>query len=149
MRLYAWPFSPSLKEIIQFWFTYILKQYPDIRYLFCGIHWDEQIEYFNDHFGCCFNIYSATLFVTEINSDLDIQQIQINNIVEEVDALDTQVMSLEENDFTQDVRLDIVEDDVDEWDDKITALEVANVDIQQRLKTVEEHLLGEIYLPEN
>ena len=48
----------------------------------------------------------------------------------------TQILSLEENDVTQDVRLDVVEDDVDEWDDKITALEVANVDITDRLSTV-------------
>ena len=37
-----------------------------------------------------------------------------------------------------------MEDDVDEWDDKITALEVANVDITDRLITVEEILLGKV-----
>ena len=44
----------------------------------------------------------------------------------------------------QDVRLDSVEDDMDEWDDKITALEVANIDITDRLITLEEILLGEV-----
>ena len=44
----------------------------------------------------------------------------------------------------QNVRLDILEDDVDEWDDKITALEVANIDITDRLITVEEIILGEV-----
>ena len=56
----------------------------------------------------------------------------------------TQILFLEENDIVQDVRLDSVEDDVDEWDDKITSLEVANIDITDRLITIEEILLGEI-----
>ena len=51
---------------------------------------------------------------------------------------------LEENDITQDARLGAVEDEVDEWDDKIIALEVANVDVTDRLITVEEILLGNI-----
>ena len=51
---------------------------------------------------------------------------------------------LEENDITQDARLDAVEDNVDEWDDKITALEVANMDITERLISVEEILLGRV-----
>ena len=63
------------------------------------------------------------------------QQVQINNIAEEVDFL-------EENDVIQDTILDAVEDDVDEWDDKITALEVANVDITDRLTTMEKIVLG-------
>ena len=74
-------------------------------------------------------------FVPDLADDLHAQQTQINNIAEEVDFL-------EENDITQDARLGTVEDDVDEWDDKITALEVANVDIIDRLITVEEILLG-------
>ena len=36
---------------------------------------------------------------------------------------------------------------MDEWDDKITALEVANVDITDRLITLEEILLGEVSSP--
>ena len=63
------------------------------------------------------------------------QQVQINNIAEEVDFL-------EENDVIQDTRLGSVEDDVDEWDDRITALEVANVDITDRLTTMEKIVLG-------
>ena len=51
---------------------------------------------------------------------------------------------LEENDITQDARLDALEDNVDEWDDKITALEVANIYIKDRLITVEEILLGRV-----
>ena len=43
---------------------------------------------------------------------------------------------------SQGSRLDVVEDDVDLWDDKITALEVANVDISNRLTTVEIIILG-------
>ena len=77
------------------------------------------------------------LFAPDITDDLDAQQTQINTIAEEVDFL-------EENDVTQDARLVAVEDDVDEWNDKIMALEVANVDITNRLITVEEILLGEI-----
>ena len=56
-------------------------------------------------------------------------KIQINNI--EVDV------------SLHDERLDSVDDNVDEWDDKIRLLEVANVDITDRLITVEEILLGE------
>ena len=69
-------------------------------------------------------------------------QIQINNISMEVELLDSQISILEENDVTQDVRLDSMEFDVDVWDNKITALEVVNVDVQDRLSTVEEILLG-------
>ena len=61
-----------------------------------------------------------------------------------MDFLDGQVLSLEENDVMQDERLNVVENDMDVWDDKITALEVANVDIQDRLVTVEETLLGRV-----
>ena len=79
-----------------------------------------------------------------VENNLDLQQTQINNITEEVEFHDSEITSLAENDITQNVRLDSVEDDVDEWDDKITALEVVNVDITDRLITVEEILLGEI-----
>ena len=72
------------------------------------------------------------------------QQTQIKNIAEEVEFHVSEITSLEENDITQDVRLAFVEDELDYWDDKITALEVANVDITDRLITVEEILLGEI-----
>ena len=44
----------------------------------------------------------------------------------------------------QSERINTVEDDVDEWDDKITALEVANVDIQARLMTIEETIIGAV-----
>ena len=80
----------------------------------------------------------------DVESDLDLQQTQINNIAEEVEFHVSEITSLEENDITQDVRLAFVEDDLDYWDDKITALEVANVDITDRLITVEEILLREI-----
>ena len=63
-----------------------------------------------------------------MNSDLDMQE--------------NQILSLEENVVAQDIRLGVVEDDVDEWDDKITVLEVANVDITDRLITLEEIFLG-------
>ena len=63
-----------------------------------------------------------------MNSDLDMQE--------------NQILSLEENVVAQDIRLGVVEDDVDEWGDKITVLEVANVDITDRLITLEEILLG-------
>ena len=43
-----------------------------------------------------------------------------------------------------DERLDSAEDGMDQIDDKITALEVANVDITDRLITVEEILLGKL-----
>ena len=65
-----------------------------------------------------------------VEGELETQQTEIKNIAEEVDFLDSDVTSLA--------------DDVDEWDDKITALEVANIDITDRLITVEEILLGEI-----
>ena len=80
-----------------------------------------------------------------------IQQTQINNIAVDVELLDSEVTSLNDdvtsiNDdiSSQGERLDAVEDDVDIWDDKITALEVANVDIQDRLLTVEETILGNV-----
>ena len=53
-----------------------------------------------------------------------------------------EIIYLNEDVSSQGERLDVVEDDVDEWDDKITALEVANVDITERIITVEEILLG-------
>ena len=71
---------------------------------------------------------SFSLFDTEMNSDLGMQQ--------------NHILSLEKNVVAQDIRLDVVEDDVDEWDDKITSLEVANVDITDRLITIEEIILG-------
>ena len=74
-------------------------------------------------------------FVPDLTDNLDAQQTQISNIAEEVNFL-------EENDVTQDARLGAVEDNVDEWDDKIKALEVANVDITDRLITIEEIILG-------
>ena len=70
------------------------------------------------------------------------QQTQINNISEDVEFLESEVISLNEDVFSQDVRLDTVEDYADELDDKITALEVSNVDITDRLATVETILLG-------
>ena len=69
-----------------------------------------------------------TILNADVEEDLETQQIQINNI--EVDV------------SLHDERLDSVEDDVDEWDDKIMSLEGANVDITERLITVEEILLG-------
>ena len=90
-----------------------------------------------------------TILNADVEEDLEMQRIQLNNITVEVDFLDSKITSLnaditslEENDVSQNERLGAVEDDVDEWDDKITALEVANVDITDRLITVEEILLG-------
>ena len=77
-----------------------------------------------------------------MENDLDLQQTQINNIAEEVEFHDSQITSLNDDVSSQDNRLDSVEDDVHEWDYKITALKVANVDITERLITVEEILLG-------
>ena len=79
-----------------------------------------------------------------VENDLDLQQTQINNIAEAVDLHDSEIIFLNEDISSQGERLDSVEDDVDEWDDKITALELANVDITDRLMTVEDILLGEI-----
>ena len=69
-----------------------------------------------------------TILNADVEEGLETQQIQINNI--EVDV------------SLHDERLDSVEDDVDKWDDKIMSLEVANVDITDRIITVEEILLG-------
>ena len=74
--------------------------------------------------------WNTFLFIKVVEDDLNVQQAQINNI--EVDV------------SLHDERLGVVEDDVDEWDDKITALEVANVDLTDRLITVEEILLGNV-----
>ena len=41
-----------------------------------------------------------------------------------------------------DDRLTVIESNVDLWDDRIMALEVANTDIQGRLTTVEDMILG-------
>ena len=65
-----------------------------------------------------------------VEDDLNAQQAQINNIEMDVSL--------------HDERLSVVEDDMDEWDDKITALEVANVDLTDRLITVDEILLGNV-----
>ena len=73
---------------------------------------------------------------------MDAQQTQINIIAEEVEFHDSQITSLNGHVSSQDNRLDSVEDDVHELDDKITALKLANVDITERLITVEEILLG-------
>ena len=75
---------------------------------------------------------------------METQQTQINNIAETVDSHDSEIIFLNEDVSSQGERLDIVEEDVDEWDDKITALEVANVDITDRLITVEDILLGKL-----
>ena len=48
----------------------------------------------------------------------------------------------EEDVAEQDDRLTTIESNVDLWDDRIIALEVANIDIQDRLTTVEETILG-------
>ena len=66
----------------------------------------------------------------------------IKVVEEELDAQQTQISNIEVDVSLHDERLDVMEDDVDVWDDKITALEVANVDITDRLTTVEELLLG-------
>ena len=42
----------------------------------------------------------------------------------------------------QDNRLTVIENNVDLWDDRIIALEVANIDIQERVTTVEETTLS-------
>ena len=42
----------------------------------------------------------------------------------------------------QDDRLTATENNVDLWDDRIITLEVANIDIQERLTTVEEIILS-------
>ena len=66
----------------------------------------------------------------DIETDLNSQQEQINNITEDVDFVETQGAS-------HNVRLDVVEADVDE-------LERANVDIIDRLTIMEEIVLGRI-----
>ena len=87
--------------------------------------------------------------VPDLTDDLETQQTQINNIAEAVDSHDSEIASLNddvisvnEDVSSQGERLDSVEDEVDQWDDKITALEVANVDIIDRLTTMEEIVLG-------
>ena len=42
----------------------------------------------------------------------------------------------------QDDRLTATENNVDLWDDRIIALEVANMDIQERLTSMEETILS-------
>ena len=42
----------------------------------------------------------------------------------------------------QDDRLTTIESNVDLWDDRIIALEVADIDITERLTTVEETILS-------
>ena len=63
--------------------------------------------------------------------------IQLDNVESDLDLQKVQIAS-------HDVRIDEVEDGLDELDDKITALEVANVDITDRMTTVEEILLGNV-----
>ena len=72
------------------------------------------------------------------------QQTQIDSIAETVDSYDTKIIFLNEDISSQGERLGVVENDVDEWDDKITALEVLNIDITERIITVEEILLGKV-----
>ena len=88
-------------------------------------------------------VTGISIQLTDVESGLDLQQRQINNITEEVNFLDAEVSSLGQNDVIQDDRLDSVEDNMKELDDKITALEVANIDITDRLIILEEIILGE------
>ena len=78
----------------------------------------------------------------DVEEDLETAQTQINNIAEAVDSHDSDIIFLNKDVSSQGERLDSVEDEVDEWDDKITALEVVNVDLTERLITMEEILLG-------
>ena len=75
--------------------------------------------------------------LTEVEDNFDAQQVQISNIAEDVDLVKTQVE-------LQGERLGIVEDDVDIWGHRITALEVSNVDVINRLTTVEDIILGKV-----
>ena len=53
----------------------------------------------------------------------------------------TRLTSVEVDLSEQDDRLTIIENEVDLWDDRIVSLEVANMDITERLITVEETIL--------
>ena len=60
-------------------------------------------------------------------------------------ALDEDVTTIESDVAEQDERMTVLESSVDLWDDRIIALEVANTEISERLTTLEDTILSDIF----
>ena len=59
-----------------------------------------------------------------------------------LDAVEGDVETIEGDVAEQDERMTVLESSVDLWDDRIIALEVMNVEIMERLITLEEVILS-------